>query len=174
MAGQEEARRLAAFGATPGTDVEPEGPTYAVVPYFGTDIRVLDDGDVLLLDLEEFVEQASQIESDGMAALAMIRVFLRRLVHPDDFATFWKLVRANKQNLDAQMGFAKYVIEEMTGHPTPLPSDSSPGRQDTVANSEDELSLRAQRRLEAAGRPDLAMAVLQAREWRLTHAAATG
>jgi len=162
-------RRLPAFGDAPAEPVE---DSYAVVPYFGTDIRVLDDGEVLLIDLEEFLSAASTIEQDDAAALGLVHSFLRRFVHPDDFRLFWNLVRKNRQNLDQQMSFAKWVVEEMSGHPTPLLSDSSGGQQETGRSSGDDLSSRAIARLEEQGRPDLALAVIHAQESR--QSAATG
>jgi hypothetical protein len=160
-----EPRRLAGFGSPPE---EPAQDTWAVVPYFGVDIRVLDDGDVLLIDLEAFISEASNISQDDMAALGLIHSFLKRMIHPDDFRKFWDLVRLHRQDMDAQMSFAKFIIEEMSGHPTPLLSGSSAGQQGTEHSSVGDLSSRAQARLEEQGRPDLASVVLYARERQST------
>lgn len=160
-----EPRRLAGFGS-PVPEDEIESTTYAVVDYFGTDIRVMDDGDLLLIDLEEFLAAATTIASDDASALGLIHTFLKRMIHPEDFPKFWGLVRRHRQGMEQQMAFAKYVMEEMTGHPTPLPSDSSAGRQQTEASSVGDLSSRAQQRLEAAGRPDLGLVVALADEAR--------
>lgn len=160
-----EPRRLAGFGAVPDSYDEPQD-TYALVPYFGVDIRVMDDGDMLLIDLEEFLSAATSIASDDVAALGLIHSFLKRIIHPDDFRKFWDLVRRHRQGLEAQMAFAKYIVEEMTGHPTPLPSDSSGGRQRTEPSSVGDLSSRVQQRLEDSGRPDLGMVVAMAQEAR--------
>ena len=160
---QSETRRLPAFGEAPA---EPVVDSYAVVPYFGTDIRVLDDGEVLLIDLEEFLSVASTIEQEDAAALGLVHQFLRRFIHPDDFRKFWELVRKNRQNLDQQMSFAKWVVEEMSGHPTPLLSDSSDGQQRTAPSSVGDSSSRVVERLAEQGRPDLALAVVHAQEHR--------
>lgn len=160
-----EPRRLAGFGG-PAADEETLDTTYAVVPYFGVDIRVMDDGDLLLIDLEEFLAAATTISSDDASALGLIHTFLQRIIHPDDFRKFWGLVRKHRQNMEQQMAFAKYVMEEMTGHPTPLPSASSDGRSATEPSSGGDLSSRAQQRLEDAGRPDLGLVVALAHEAR--------
>jgi hypothetical protein len=160
-----EPRRLAGFGSAPTEDTT-ETITYAVVDYFGTDIRVMDDGELLLIDLEEFLAAATTISSDDASALGLIHTFLQRMIHPDDFRKFWALVRRHRQGMDAQMAFAKYVMEEMTGHPTPLPSASSGGPQRTEQSSGGDLSSRAQQRLVDAGRPDLGLVVALAQEAR--------
>lgn len=56
------------------------------------------------------------------------------------------------------------VMEALADRPTGRPSASSAGPPTANTSFEDVSSLRAQRRLEAAGRADLAVAVLQRRE----------
>lgn len=63
------------------------------------------------------------------------------------------------------------VMEVLSDHSPTQRSDSSPEPSSVSASFEDASSLRAQRRLEAVGRADLAVAVLNAREAR---AQATG
>lgn len=155
-------RRLPAFGVGGPTLVAE--PTYITIAYFGQDIRVLDDGEVLMMDLEEFLEDAVALaENDPMAA-ALIRRLLRRIVHPEDFNMFWQTARRNRQGFEDQMSFAKVVIEAMTGRPTVLPSVSSSGRQDTEPKYVGDSSSKVRRRLESRGRPDLALAVVLAQE----------
>lgn len=139
-------------------------PRYGRVDYFGTSVRVVADSELLEIDLEEFMAAATQLDAEDAQALGAVHNFLRRLIHPDDFATFWKTVRAERQGIEAQMAFARYLVEATTGHPTAGPSDSSDGPTSTAPSSEDDLSSRVQHNLEDSGRPDLAVAVVRRRE----------
>jgi hypothetical protein len=74
------------------------------------------------------------------------------------------MVKAHRQDVIKQMEFGKWLVEEITGHPTERPSGSASGRPPTRQNSEGDVSQRVQQRLETAGRPDLALVVLHRRE----------
>jgi hypothetical protein len=162
--------RLGGFGEAGAQPTEQE-VTYGVVTYFGRPLRVVTDPLSLELTLEEFLDFASMLDGEeDPRAVGAVRAFMRCIIHPDDFTGYWNLVRQHRQDVTKQMAFGKYVIELVTGRPTGLPSDSSGGRQTTTANSEDDLSLRVQRRLEASGRPDLAEVVLKKREYDQQHA----
>lgn len=139
---------------------------YGVVSYFGTDLRVVLDPLSLELTLEEFLDFAMELEEDDPKSIPAVRRFIRTMLHPDDFEKWWKLVRANRQDVSAQMGFGKWVIEQVTGHPIDAASDSDSGASTTDQNSEGDFSSRVQQRLEAEGRPDLALTVLLATEGR--------
>jgi hypothetical protein len=161
----DDLERLGSFGDGGPQPAEQEA-TYGVVTYFGKPLRVVTDPLSLELTLEEFLDFASTLDgTEDPRAVGAVRAFLRCIIHPDDFQSYWRLVRERRQDIEKQMAFGKYVIELVTGRPTGLPSDSSDGRQTTTANSEDDLSLRVQRRLEEAGRPDLAEVVLKKREY---------
>lgn len=155
--------RFADFGAAGDAAPESAEPAYAVVSYFGTDVRVLADDQLLELDLEEFMEEAALMDDSDPRALGHVRAFLRRLIHPEDFAAFWNVVRERRQDVTAQMAFARHIVEAMTDHPTERQSDSSDGLPSTEPSSVADLSDRVLRRLEDQGRPDLAVAVIQAR-----------
>lgn len=147
-----------------------EEADYGVVDYFGHPIRVVLDPLSLELTLEEFMDVASTMEEDDMRAVGTVRTFLRTMIHPDDFAKFWRLVRENRQDIFQQMSFGKWLVVQVSGgHPTAQPSDSSGGRPSTQENSEDDVSQRVQRRLEQSGRPDLAAMVLVRREYAEAH-----
>lgn len=159
--------RLGSYGGSPvqDTGAAPDEVTYTVVDYFGEPIRVMDDPLSLTLTLEEFMDVAATLEGeDDVRAIGHVRGFLRAMVAPADWVKFWRLVRQNRQGIEEQMGFGKWLIEEMTGHPTGLQSASSDGLQGTDENSEGDVSSRAQHRLEQQGRPDLAAVVVLRRE----------
>jgi len=165
--------QLGSFGTAP-TSVVVTQPRYGSVDYFGVPIRVVADSELLEIDLEEFMAAATQMDAQDMQALGAVHHFLRRMVHPDDFRKFWDAVRQNRQGIEQQMEFARYLVEAATGHPTDGPSDSSAGPSATAPSSEDDLSSRAQRNLEGSGRPDLAVAVIQRREFLSAQPVTTG
>jgi hypothetical protein len=74
--------------------------------------------------------------------------------------------RATEEHLDHEeiLEVVGKVFEVLSNRPTGRPSASPPGPPTTPENYEDVSSLRAQRRLEEAGRADLAVAVLNRRE----------
>lgn len=149
-----------------GTPAKPDDAVeYEVVDYFGEPIRVLADPLSLTLTLEEFMDVAATLEGDAdVRAVGAVRAFLRAMVAGEDWNKFWRLVRQHRQDLEAQMGFGKWLVGEMTGHPTEQPSASLDGRLPTEQTSGENVSSRAQRRLEQEGRPDLAAVVAMRRE----------
>jgi hypothetical protein len=159
--------RLGSYGGSPVQDAgaAPEEITYTVVDYFGEPVRVMDDPLSLTLTLEEFMDVAATLEGDtDVRAIGHVRGFLRAMIAPEDWPKFWRLVRQHRQGVEEQMGFGKWLIEEITGHPTALQSASSDGLQGTDGNSEGDASSRVQARLEQQGRPDLAAVVVLRRE----------
>jgi hypothetical protein len=154
--------RIGDWGGTAGAPIVEE--SYVLVGYFGTDIRVVTDPLHLEQTMEEFLDLAATMDDEDVRAIGTVRAFLRALVHPDDFAKFWRLVKSNRQDIDAQMGFGKWLVEQMTGHPFAEASVSSPAAASTEPKSAEDVSLRVQRRYEEQGRPDLAIAVLDRRE----------
>lgn len=154
--------RVKGFGDLP--EVIP-ARQYMVMPYFDVPVRVVADQNLAEIELVEFLDKATTLDEADPRAMAIIRTFLRTLVHEDDWDTFWEAVRRYRQGAEDQMAFARYVIETATGHPFEEPSASSPGPSNTEQSSGVDYSLqeRVQRRLEDQGRPDLALAALQAR-----------
>lgn len=148
-----------------GTSAPQDEAAYGEVAYFGEKIRVALDPLSLELSFEEFMDVASGLEGDtDPRSFGAVRTFLRAIIHPDDFNRFWRLVRVNRQDVLQQMGFGKWLVEEITGHPTEQRSDSAGGPLPTQPNSGDDVSSRVQRRLEGEGRPDLALVVLERRD----------
>lgn len=158
--------RVTGFGQE-NANVTP-GRTWVVMPYFDVEIRVTGDQDLAEIELAEFMDKALAIDETSPQAMTMARGFLRELVHPEDWEEFWSAVKRHRQGMEAQMAFARYVVEQITGHPTAAVSDSSPGPSNTATSSTVDYSLadRVQSRLESEGRPDLALAVVMAQEAR--------
>jgi hypothetical protein len=120
--------------------------------------------DLLLFD---FMLKADAIdESDEKAAMAATRGLFESLVHPEDFAAFWAASLTNRQTVTDLMATVSTLIEGLTDRPTVRRSDSSRGRRKTERKSRGGSSSRVIRRLEIAGRPDLALVALQAEEQR--------
>ena len=130
--------------------------------YFGEDLRV--SPDLTDADLLDFLEMQSDLPADDPKAGPIVKSFLRTVIHPDDFDRFWTLAKKHRQSVEERSSTAFKLIEAAVGTPTVQSSDLSDGLQRIAANSTDDSSLRAQRRLEEKGRADLAVAVLQRRE----------
>lgn len=152
------AQSLGNFG-TPRDEVE------ADFNYFGLVVRVHPDmSDLVMVD---FMERLGKIDEEDVAAgMHALSQLLTSVVHPDDFETFWRTAKANRQTLQDIMEVAALVIQAAADRPTVQPSDSSGGPTHVVTSSEDDSSHRAQRRLEEAARGDLALVVQQARAAR--------
>lgn len=146
------------IGATSHADDEPN--TFV---YFGTELRTnpgLTDADLL-----DFMADHAELKDDDPAAAGILKSFMREVIHPDDFDTFWALARQHRQSTEERVKIMYALIEAaVPGTPTVQSSDSSAGLQRTDESSTDASSLRAQHRLEDKGRADLAVAVLQRRE----------
>ncbi len=160
-----------------GTVREPLELTFG---YFGLVVRVHPDvGD---LDLVEFMMNASGVdEADQVQGMLALGRYLKNLVHPDDWHTFWAAAKGNRQSLKDLMFTAHTILEavteETTGFPTGQPSASSGGRQSTAAKSPGGSSSRDTTRQALQllkGRPDLQVAVLRAQEAGKDQTALTG
>lgn len=139
--------------------------------WLGKDFRV--HPDLTDLNLFEFMEQARTIdESDERRAMELVTGQLSGLVHPDDWRAFLAHSIANRQHYQDLMQLMKGLIEATSDRPTRRRSDSSGGRQKTKGKSKRGSSEqggpaeRVQRRLERAGRPDLAAVVMLADDER--------
>lgn len=131
--------------------------------YFGKTVRV--HPDLSDLALIEFMESAVAIESMGAGeAMGSVSKMLRSLVHPEDFDVFWKAARANRQTIEDLTTLAEALIESVADRPTVRPSGSSDGPLSTGASSPVVSSSPVVRDLEAKGRPDLALVVVQTQE----------
>lgn len=91
----------------------------------------------------------------------------RRVVQ-NEFDRFMDVATAARWDHEEILDVVGAVMEELSKRPTGRSSVSESGPPTARPNYEDDLSLRAQRRLEEAGRADLAVAVLDRREYAKT------
>jgi hypothetical protein len=133
--------------------------------YFGATIRVSPDAsDVAELEFLEIARaadldmrdleglSAAELEDDAkvqdvvrrtnqviISTYGLIRDKLREMIHPDDFDTYWRLARENRQMVSDLMADMKAitasVVEASTGFPTTPPSDSPPTLASTLPSS---------------------------------------
>jgi hypothetical protein len=130
--------------------------------YFGDTIRV--NPQLSEFVLVEFMDQAAGLDQDDPRAVTMTKEFVRALVHEDDFDVFWAIARKHRQNSQDLQAMAVKIMEAVSGRPTGPPSGSANGRSATNGNSRADSSDPVLDRL--AGRPDLQLAVVQARSVR--------
>lgn len=132
--------------------------------YFGTEMRVHPDfGELVFTDWAD--EFGSLPESDPRSVTAT-KSLMRNVVHPDDFAEFWRLARVNRQSSEDLARVFQLVLEAVTDRPTVPRSVSSIGDGRTRQNSADDSYSRAIARFETEGRPDLALIVDHSRRAR--------
>jgi hypothetical protein len=135
-----------------------------VFGYFGSRIRVNPNlTDLVIVDLFTEMADAGQSE-DATKTAAALRSMRSALIHPDDLDEFNTRVREHRQSLADLVELTKKLLEAVTARPTSRLSDSSDGPSATTASSGDDSSSAALRLLQ--GRPDLAVAVVQAKESR--------
>jgi hypothetical protein len=147
---------LGDLGAAKGA-LEPDTFTW-----FGVDVRT--NPDITDLVLADFLEVAAAVDVDdpssAAAAMAVVKGFLRSLVHPDDFAAFWATALRERQSLTDVLSVGRAIIEAVTSRPTVRPSVSTDGPSTTPTSSPSNMASIA----ESAhpGRPDLQVAALRA------------
>lgn len=147
---------------------EPDPDTF---DYFGAQIR--SNPDVSELDLIDFMEVAEGIELDdpaqSIAAMVDVKRFIRACIHPADFAEFWQLSRANRQELVDLVKIGSELVEAAVGRPTGRPSDSTGGPPSTLLRSSEGSETAAREFLARRypARPDLQLAALRAVRGRI-------
>lgn len=118
------------------------------------------------------LSRADQIKAQTalLAVFPMVKDYARRCVHEDDFPEFWRLALAKGQNSADIMAVCSALIDKVseasTGRPTEPSRSSGPTRRRTGPKSKAKPSSRAGsfepasykviKRLEKAGRADLA------------------
>lgn len=109
--------------------------------YFGIVIRV--NPTASDLDLVGFILEAADVEEvDENKAMQATARYLKGLIHDDDWDTFWRTAKANRQNLPDLLLLGEKIVEEVTEVPTAPPSDSSGGRRVTSSTSKRASSSR--------------------------------
>ena len=127
--------------------------------------------------LMEFASIAQgDVDSSDIQGLAAMFDLLESVIEPEDWARFRRHAKKSRASDKDLMTLVRKVITGQTDRPTSRPSDSSDGPVSTELNSEPDSSspvaeqaeewLRVKARLEAEGRPDKALMVLQAHEAR--------
>lgn len=140
--------------------------------WLGKDFRV--HPELTDLNLFEFMDRAKNIdEEDEVAAMELVTGQLSGLVHPDDWTAFLRHSIEQRQHYRDLMQLMKGLIEATSDRPTRRRSASQGGRQKTKGKSRAGSSeqgggtaKRVQKRLELAGRPDLAAVVMLAEDER--------
>lgn len=127
----------------------------AAFSYFGSPIRV--NPDVSELDFVDLAEDGADIKEDDPRSVTILKEFVRKVVHPEDFDHFWALAKQHRQTTIELMGTTKAVMEAVTERPTGQPPTSLGGRRKTRRRSKGRSYDPAFRVL--AGRPDLQDAV---------------
>jgi hypothetical protein len=142
--------------------------------WYGTQVRVHPEyGELTFLD---FVEEVGDLSEDDPRALASAKSLMRQVVHPDDFDGFWRLARIHVKSQGQLAELNNQILAALAERPTGRPGDSSPGPTPTTPSSAgtsfgpgsdvSAASERAVAKLEAQGRPDLALVVVAAQESR--------
>ena len=135
------------------------------LPFLGGQFEIADR--IGLMPLMRFAKIAkSGADSADMDSLAAMYDLVEQCLDPADWERFCDHATAQRADDEQIMAFVGDVIKVLTERPIGRRSGSSPGAPTTPPTSVDDFSLRAQRRLEEAGRADLAVAVLRAREAR--------
>ena len=171
------------MGRSIGSLGNQRGPVDLEFEYFGSTIRVhpqasdtvelefLDVGRDIDLDLLQDKSLEELDDDQKWAVLAemgrairggylLIKDSLQRVIHPDDWPTYWKLARENGQQIKDLMTDLKRVtaavVEAETGFPTRQPSASAGGHVNTPQRSAVGSSLGPDKALVLLrGRPDL-------------------
>lgn len=126
------------LGELGGQEREPLTASFA---YFGERYRV--NPDLSELDVIDFLEAADSIEERDPQSIVMLKSFVRRNLHPDDFADFWEAVREHRQTIQEVMTVMWSLIQGVSGNPTGQPSDSSVGRPVTTVSLPPDVSTPA-------------------------------
>lgn len=121
--------------------------------------------------LMEFASIAQgDVDSSDLAGLAAMYDLLESVIEPEDWARFKRHAKTSRASDKDLMLLVRKVITGQTDRPTLPASDSSDGPEVTepssepASSSQDDLTTRVVRRLEAEGRPDKALMVLMAAE----------
>lgn len=114
-----------------GTPHEPVDLTFN---YFGVVIRV--NPTASDLDLVGFMLEAADVETvDENKAMQATARYLKGLIAEEDWDTFWRTAKANRQVLPDMLLLGEQIVEAVSGVPSEPLSDSSGGRQTTAQKS---------------------------------------
>lgn len=135
------------------------------ITFAGEEFEVADK--IGLMPLMRFAHLArAGVDADDMEGLDAMYSLLRQCLTDDAWLRFEDAATRSRADGDELMAVVKEAIAVMTARPTGRPSDSSDGPQIMSENSADDSSSQVIARLERQGRPDLALMVTQAQEYR--------
>lgn len=153
---------LGGLGQLEAVPEEGKWPEPARFPWFGSEIKVNPAAsDVAFVDL---LESSGELDENDPQAAVAVKTFVREIIHPDDFAEFWKLGKANGYSMSEMAQVAVKIIEAITETPTGQSSDSAPGLSGIAEKSTAASYKKVRSELEAEGRADLAEFYLLAEE----------
>ncbi len=148
--------RLGDLGVAKGF---PEPDTF---DWFGSVVRT--NPGMSDLVLADFIELASAVDIDdarqAAQAMGVVKGFIRDLIHPDDFDSFWATAKRERQSLVDVLGVGKVIVARQTDRPTMRPSVSTDGPSPTPTSSVSDVASTAASA--HPGRPDLQVAALRA------------
>lgn len=132
------------MGRSLGSLGTPHEPVDLTFDYFGVVIRVNENASDL--DLVGFMLEAAEVETvDEQKAMQATSRYLKGLIADDDWDTFWRTAKANRQSLPDLLMLGEKIIEALAGVPTQPPSDSVNGRPTTPSTSKADSRPRAAR-----------------------------
>lgn len=135
------------------------------VEFLGERFRIADK--VSSLALMRFAKVASTgVDADDMEGLAALYDVLEQCIDPGQWSAFQKHADRQRAQSDDLLELVKEVLPRIAARPTGRPSDSSDGPPMPNGLFADDSSSRVITRLEARGRPDLALMVHQAQASR--------
>lgn len=117
----------------------PHDPVDLTFDYFGVVIRVSPTASDL--DLVGFMLEAAEVEAvDEQKAMQATARYLKGLIHVDDWDTFWRTAKANRQVLPDLLLLGESIVEAVSEVPTERPSDSVGGPQTTPSKLKERSS----------------------------------
>lgn len=181
---KKDADRLAGYTVLDGQfgSVRPE--VRLAFPYFGETIRVHPyASDIEWAGFLDSVSHMDESEVDSQEAIDKTMGYVRQQIHPDDWDLFWATAVTNHQNSLDLVLLAQDIMANVAGFPTGQPDDSKHGRQPTDHLSKGGSSRQERRagkskqdrrtaatkralaRVNAEGRADIALALVEAHEF---------
>jgi hypothetical protein len=120
-----------------------------------------------LMPLMRFAHLArSGVDSDDMEGLDAMYTLLNQCFTDESWTRFQDVSTRERADGEELFACVTQALTAMTARPTGRPSDSSDGSPNMSVNSAGGSSSQVIARLEAKGRPDLALIVTQAEESR--------
>jgi hypothetical protein len=131
--------------------------------FFGETFEIADRvPDLLFMEFADAAEQTGGDAADMMREQAAMFRLIKGCMNDKDWPRFRKLALKHNAGMDDLLDVVHAVFEAKTDRPTSRPADSSAGSLPIEPRSADDSSQRVIARLEASGRPDLALIVSQA------------